>query len=242
VTVVLPLHDGIAQYVAARLPQIVVRPYEDDASEDFSDVTFCCLPYMRTMELGALLNRMPALEVVQSLSSGVDDLVEVLPRRLILCNGRNLHHEESTAELAVLLVLASLRGLPRFVRAQDRRQWLHERASSLDERRVLLIGYGAIGVSIEARLLPFGARITRVARTARDGVASAADLPRLARTSDVMIVCLPLTRETRGIISANVLSALLMVPLWSTWEEERRSITTRYVQSLYRDGYALRSM
>jgi phosphoglycerate dehydrogenase-like enzyme len=94
------------------------------------------------------------------------------------------------------------------VRAQARGEWRHERGTSLVGRRVVLLGYGRIGKAVEARLLPFGAQVSKVARTAREGVASFADLVRIAGDCDVLVVCLPLTAETRGLVDADVLAAL----------------------------------
>ncbi|CAM5727394.1 Dihydrofolate reductase OS=Streptomyces alboniger OX=132473 GN=CP975_25295 PE=3 SV=1 [Streptomyces alboniger] len=72
---------------------------------------------------------MRSVQVVQTLSAGTDDAVEPGLKHLRpgvrLCNARGVH-EASTAELALTLVLASLRGVPGFVRAQDRGEWRGE--------------------------------------------------------------------------------------------------------------------
>src|SRR5205809_208275 len=83
----------------------------------------------------------------------------------------------SIAILAVSLILASLRQLPRVALDQARHRWQHVRTDSLDGKKVLLVGYGGMGKAIEERLVPFGARITRCSRTARDGVAPLSQLP-----------------------------------------------------------------
>jgi phosphoglycerate dehydrogenase-like enzyme len=146
--------------------------------------------------------------VLQSLSSGVDNLLGSVPEQVMLCNGSGLHHEESTAELAVSLILASLRQLPRFARDQMRRRWQHVRTDSLDGKKVLLVGHGGMGKAIEERLAPFGARISRSSRTARDGVAPLSQLPRLAADADILVVCIALTPDTYGLIGEEVLGAL----------------------------------
>ena len=45
-----------------------------------------------------------------------------LPAGVRLCNARGVH-EASTAELTLTLILASLRGIPDFVRGQDKEEW-----------------------------------------------------------------------------------------------------------------------
>jgi phosphoglycerate dehydrogenase-like enzyme len=117
----------------------------------------------------ALFIPMTSLKVVQTMTAGVDHIRHALPDGVVLCNGRGIH-DTSTAELTLTLILASLRGIPGFVRAQDQHAWSPERREALADKRVLVVGYGQIGAAIEARLLPFEVEVVRVARHARDGV------------------------------------------------------------------------
>jgi phosphoglycerate dehydrogenase-like enzyme len=205
--VLVPGDDGLADLVASRFPAAKVLTY-GAIDGPLDDVSFYCLPYMGASAAVELVRSMPRLHVIQSLSSGVDDVIGHVPDGVTLCNGRGLHHEESTAELAVGLVLAALRCLPQFVRQQSTGAWRHLRADSLDGKRVLILGHGAIGRAVEARLAPFGANMTRVSRTPRFGVQPLAALTGQAASADVLIVCLPLTDVTRGIVGAEVLAAL----------------------------------
>ena len=66
------------------------------------------------------LDRLPRLRFVQSLTAGVEHLAGRIPPGVTLCSGRGIH-SASTAELAVTLILSSLRGIPEFVRGQDAR-------------------------------------------------------------------------------------------------------------------------
>jgi phosphoglycerate dehydrogenase-like enzyme len=206
-TFLLPSDDGVADEVARRLPQATIVRYED-GGPGLDEVDFYCLPYMGDGPSVEAIAKLPNLRVLQSLSSGVDNLLGAVPEQVTLCNGRGLHHEESTAELAAGLILASLRQLPAFALDQSRHQWRHVRTDSLDGKRVLLVGYGGMGQAIEQRLQPFGARITRSSRTERDGVAPLARLPQLAAAADILVVCIALTPGTTGLISAAVLDAL----------------------------------
>jgi phosphoglycerate dehydrogenase-like enzyme len=206
-TFLLPSADGVADEVARRLPQATIARYEDGA-HDPGDVDFYCLPYMGDGPSIDMIAKMPGLRVLQSLSSGVDNILSAVPDQVTLCNGRGLHHEESTAELAVSLILASLRQLPAFALDQARHRWRHVRTDSLDGKNVLLAGYGGMGKAIELRLRPFGARITRSSRTARDGVAPLSQLPALAAGADILVVCIALTPDTCGLIGEEVLTAL----------------------------------
>jgi phosphoglycerate dehydrogenase-like enzyme len=204
----LPAADGVAGEVARRLPRATVVRYEDGGGHDLGEVDFYCLPYMGDERSVALIAQLPRLAVLQSLSSGVDNILGAVPEQVTLCNGSGLHHEESTAELAVGLILASLRQLPAFALDQARHRWHHLRTDSVDGKNVLLVGYGGIGKGIEQRLRPFGARITRSSRTPRDGVAPLSQLRRLAAAADILVVCIALAPDTTGLISGDVLAAL----------------------------------
>jgi len=207
-TLLLPAADGIAEHVMRHLPGVPVIRYEHLEGASLAGVTFYCLPYMGNAASVALIARLPRLRVLQSLSSGVDDVLSAVPPGVTLCNGRGLKHEEGTADLAVALILASLRRLPLFVQQQSQARWRHIRTESIEGKRVLLVGYGAVGAAVERRLGPFGASVIRVSRTARAGVAPFSQLAELAATADVMVVCVALADGTRGLVDAQVLAAL----------------------------------
>ncbi len=171
------------------------------------DVAFYVPPYELSGAGADVLPRMTSLQVVQTLTAGVDAVRAHVPAGVTLCTGRGIH-DSSTAELAMTLVLSSLRGVPGFVRAQDRREWREGWHPALADKRVLLVGYGAIGAAIEARLLPFEVDVVKVARTARREVHSVSELPDLLPLADVVIVVVPLTDETRGLVDAGFLARM----------------------------------
>ncbi|MEE1825201.1 2-hydroxyacid dehydrogenase [Streptomyces sp. BE20] len=161
--------------------------------------------------IGRPLHRMTRLRAVQALSSGTDALgarLRRLPGRVTLCNAREVH-ARSTAELALTLVLASLRHLPEFTRAQDAGAWQPVVSPSLYGRSVLIVGYGEVGTALDDLLAPFGCAVTRVARTARTGprgpVHRAEDLPRLVPDADVIVLTTALTPATRHLVDADLL-------------------------------------
>ena len=175
--------------------------------DSVTEVEFYVTPYQLRSAVAEVLPRMSSLKVVQTLSAGVDNIRAQVPAGVTLCNGRGIH-DTSTAELALTLILASLRGVPRFVRQQDRREWRGGFEPALADKRVLIVGHGAIGRAIEARLRPFEVEVVRVARTARDGVHGIAELPELLPSADVVVLIVPLTDETRGLVDAQLLGRL----------------------------------
>lgn len=184
----------------------VVDPTEQ-VPDTVGEVRFYVPPYQVGSRVGEVLPRMTGLEVVQTLTAGVDNLRGLVPPGVTLCNGRGIH-DTSTAELALTLILSSLRGIPDFVRAQDRHEWAPGWRPALADKQVLIVGYGAIGQAIEARLLAFEVDVTKVARTARGDVRGIDELPALLPDADVVVLVVPLTDATRGLVDAGFLAAM----------------------------------
>jgi phosphoglycerate dehydrogenase-like enzyme len=154
-----------------------------------------------------VIPRLGRLRVIQTLTAGVDHVRPYVPADVTLCNARGVH-DASTAELAVALMLASLRGIPDFVRAQQEGRWAFRTHPSLADRTVLIVGYGSIGEAIETRLEGFECDVLRMARTARDGVADMSALPSLLPAADVVVLVVPETDATRGLVDAGFLARM----------------------------------
>ncbi|MCW2533501.1 MAG: D-isomer specific 2-hydroxyacid dehydrogenase NAD-binding protein [Blastococcus sp.] len=153
------------------------------------------------------LEGLPRLQLVQLLSAGAERFAGRLPDGVLLCNARGAH-TPSTAEWAVTATLAAQRGIPHFVREQDAGRWSSATFSSLVGARVLVVGAGDIGTTIGRMLAGFDVELTYVARTARDGVRSTAELPQLLPHADVVILIVPVTPETTGMVDARFLAAM----------------------------------
>lgn len=160
------------------------------------------------------------VRVAQSLLAGVDWLQPLLPPGVTLCDGQGMHNIP-TAEWVVAAILNSLKYFPLYSALQQDQKW-RERGKADEQyraihrttqvnfppvlqeelygKRVMIVGYGSIGRSIEERLLPFGVDIVRVARSARPGVEPAERLLDLLPTADIIVLIVPQTPETRGMI------------------------------------------
>ncbi|MEW1568074.1 2-hydroxyacid dehydrogenase [Streptomyces sp. NPDC093509] len=189
---------------------------DQDFPADPADCAFYVVPYMKPPAVSQRpLSAMTSVRAVQTLSAGVDHVlpsVKSLRPGVMLCNARGVH-EASTAELTLTLILASLRGIPDFVRGQDDEKWRSGFRPSLADKSVLIVGYGSIGSAIEDRLAPFElARVARVARSARTTergpVRPLTELPSLLPESDVVVLSTPLTESTRGLVDAEFLSRM----------------------------------
>ncbi|WP_336662972.1 2-hydroxyacid dehydrogenase [Leucobacter sp. USHLN154] len=154
--------------------------------------------------------------LVQWQSIGYNGVAKHLPEGLPLANAATVH-EGSTAELALGLALAAQRGIPQFVRDSDVERWQLRSLPSLADRRVLLIGYGGVSKAIEARLAGFEVEITRLARTARREENLAGDtvevrgfdsLHECLADAEIVMLAVPLTDGTRGLLDGAALAAL----------------------------------
>ena len=163
------------------------------------------------------------VKVVQSMMAGVDWIAPWLPKEVMLCDGRGIH-DVSASEWVLTAILSSLKSFPRYRDLQLREDWkgqasvpnnfLNERGAQVGQyqilgddlagKTVLIVGYGSIGAAIETRLKPFGVKVVRMARSFREEpeVFAIAELHRLLPQADVVVLIVPLTPETHGLMGA----------------------------------------
>ncbi|MDQ7909191.1 2-hydroxyacid dehydrogenase [Phytohabitans sp. ZYX-F-186] len=190
--------------------EVAARP--DALPSDPAGVGFWVPPFLAQTESASLAGKMPDLRVVQLLSAGADVWVGKLPEGMVLCDARGVH-DSPTAEWVMTAILAYVRAFPAFVRAQARGEWSYAEHTPTDElagKRVLIVGAGSIGAALAARLAPFEVSVTKVARTARpdEGVHAVEELPGLLPRHDVVVLIVPLTDQTRGLVDAGFLAAM----------------------------------
>jgi phosphoglycerate dehydrogenase-like enzyme len=150
------------------------------------------------------LPELPALEVVQVLSAGVDWIVDELPAGVTLCSARGTR-DPAMAEWIVAALLADLKRLGSFARAQT---WERREIDDLAGRRVMVLGHGSIGRATERLLEPFGCEVIGVARRARRGVLTLSEAQAVLGAMDAVVNLLPLTPATRGLVDADFLSRM----------------------------------
>jgi phosphoglycerate dehydrogenase-like enzyme len=154
-----------------------------------------------------VLEALPRLRLVQLTSAGAEMFIGRLPEQVVLCNARGAH-TPATAEWAVAATLAAQRGIPQFTRQQDAGRWELQTEHSLVGARVLMVGAGDIGRTIGRMMAGFDVDVTWVARTAREGVHAFGDLPDLLPHADVVVLIVPVTPETTGMVDAAFLAAM----------------------------------
>jgi pseudouridylate synthase len=171
------------------------------------EVEVVVLPIWLPSSRMPVLAELPRLKLIQLMSAGAEHTIGFVPPGVTLCNARGVH-DPAVAEWAVAVILAQVRQLPRFMAAQRAGHWDQVRSEALAGQRVLIVGYGSIGEAIERMLAPFEVTVDRVARRARPGVLTMDDLPYVLPKADIVILLVPVTPATTGLVDARFLAQL----------------------------------
>jgi phosphoglycerate dehydrogenase-like enzyme len=168
------------------------------------------------------------VRLVLALMAGTEWIPGAVGPHVTICNGRGAH-SVSTAEWTIGAIFAVLKNIPFFLEVQREGVWKRRFEASaryaeisgdarplyppvmleeLTGKQVLLIGHGAIGQEIERLLAPFSVELTRVARTAREGVAAVSELDSLLPQAEIVILILPSTDESHHLIGSRQLALM----------------------------------
>jgi phosphoglycerate dehydrogenase-like enzyme len=162
-------------------------------------------------DMAEAARRATSLKWLNSIYAGLDHmpLSLLLERGVTVTNGAGIN-AITIAEYVVMGMLTVAKGYREVVRAQDRHEWLMDSPGKreLFGSKALLLGMGAIGSLIAERLAPFGVEVTKVRRSpAPDALAPDQWRGRLGEF-DWVILAVPATPETDGMIGAAELAAM----------------------------------
>jgi len=198
----------IPQRIAPVSTQANVAIYDELISDELLESAHFFVPtYLGPVENLMLMSRMPNLAVCQLLTAGYEGALPHLPPGVTLCNAAGVH-DASTAELAVGLILASLRGIDRSARDMAAGTWDHRTLASLADRRILIIGAGGVGQAIRQRLEAFETSIVMMGRSGRDGVAAISELDVHLAWADIVVLAVPLDATTASLVDAAFLATM----------------------------------
>lgn len=212
-TVTFPDRDLLArlQPLPAGIEASIWDLKSDPENLDLAEIDGVILPYIDASAVLGSLAKAPNLKFVQTQSTGFDGVREAAGPSAAVASAAGVH-AAATAELAVGLIIAKLRGIDDAVRNQQTATWLPQRRPSLADRRILLVGVGGIGHEIAKRLAPFEVEITRVGSSARDDSAghihASSELAELATSHDILVAVTPLNEHTHQLVDADVLVGL----------------------------------
>ena len=161
------------------------------------------------------IERFTNLRLIQLTSAGLDRV----PLDYIRAHSIELHNAAGVysvpmAEFAVCGILQMYKQSRFFAANQAQHKWeKHRGLLELSGKHVCILGCGDVGREIAKRLKAFGCRITGVNRTVREipyfeEILPLDKLPDAASACDILICCIALTPETRGIVSKEVFDRL----------------------------------
>ena len=190
------------QWADLRIPptfELDVRPIGELSSAELAEIDIYIPKYMGGAATLTPITQMTKLKWVQLLTAGYEDAIPHLRPGIQLFNARGVH-DFSTAELTTAMVLAHLTGLPGYLSDMRSGYWRTSQRDSIYQKKIAIIGAGSVGGKIGEFLAPFNVEITFFARSARPGVRSISELNDAIGSFDVVILIVPLTKETRHLI------------------------------------------
>jgi phosphoglycerate dehydrogenase-like enzyme len=169
-----------------------------------------------------LVRRAPRLEWVHARDAGAGEQLGAALRlsaedagRVTVTTSSGVH-AGPLAEFALFGILAFAKELPQLLRDQRERHWPADQypVGELRDRTLLLLGLGAIGTETARLASAFGMHVLAVKRSL-DGAAPhvdelhpVSDLRALVARADAIVITLPATDETRGLLDADTLAAV----------------------------------
>jgi len=144
--------------------------------------------------------------------AGVDHLVPWDAARLEVTNSSGIHGDIMAQHVLCVVLMMNLH-MPAYLRQQRERRWQGDEGISLEGQTLGVVGFGSVGQAVgrlarRAGMRVIGVRTRPAPSEAADEVAGVDALRRVAAEVDHLVVCLPLTPATRGLIDADVISAM----------------------------------
>ncbi|MFC4856580.1 2-hydroxyacid dehydrogenase [Actinophytocola glycyrrhizae] len=163
--------------------------------------------FLTRAEPEAFVAALPNLRLVQLLTAGAEGWIGRVPEHVMLSVARGAHGG-STAEWALATLLAVYRDLIPFERERTAHRWGRRPTETLIDKKVLVIGAGDLGTQLKRRLEACDATTTLVGTRAREGVHGFDEVPELLAAHDAVVLMVPLTPATEGMVDAAFLSMM----------------------------------
>jgi phosphoglycerate dehydrogenase-like enzyme len=161
-----------------------------------------------------LATRAPRLRMIQTLVAGVDHLpYRVLPKTALVCGNAGAYNT-SVGEHTMALLLAAAKDAPQRTREIVSGVFDQNAPSkALAGTTALILGMGGIGATVAGLCKAFRMHVIGVGRSGKlvppaDEAGVLADVPRLLPRADYVVVALPLTARTNGLVDRAFLAAM----------------------------------
>lgn len=204
----------IRPLVENRLPEWVEPRFfasKDEALALAPDAEIGWFDMYDKKDMAAVISAATNLKWLNSIYAGVDGMpLDLLQQRgTVVTNGAGIN-AITIAEYVVMGMLTIAKGYREVVRAQERREWLIDSPGKVElyGSKALLLGYGAIGKLIEERLKAFAVDVTVVRRSPGANTLTPDQWRAQLGDFDWVILAVPATPETDGMIGAVELAAM----------------------------------
>jgi glyoxylate/hydroxypyruvate reductase len=154
--------------------------------------------------------QMPQLRWLQKMGAGVDEIIARLPAHVLLTRTAGRLIAPRMAEYVVGAILDQTARFDVARVQQQRRRWEFFEIGSIRDLTVGVAGMGEIGSIVGQTLRALGARVVGWRRSAAPApavdelFAGAGALPRFLGASDVVVLVLPLTKDTKNLFGADL--------------------------------------
>lgn len=123
------------------------------------------------------------------------------------------YYSQPCAETVVAGIMTLYRGMDMFTLLKSQKKWVGYTARNylrlLREKKVIILGAGAIGKRIAKILSGFNCNISFYARTATEAsIRTTDELLNVIPDTDILIACLPGTDETKGMVTAEMINKM----------------------------------
>lgn len=163
--------------------------------------------YMGGAKVWSEIANFPNLKVVQLLMAGYEEALPHMRKGLRLCNAKGVH-DQSTAELGVALMASHFLGIKSYIKNMESGKWDGAQRDSLYGKKIAIIGAGSVGTRLKEMLDAFKVESIFYARTARAGVNAFSEFSERISEFDAVVLILPLTSESRHLITKKELSSM----------------------------------
>jgi len=206
------LAEDYKKALGQKFPELTVHPAKNEEEVgDFIERMDILLTVRISDEL---LKKASKLQWIHTITTGVDYMINLpsLRKETLLSCSRGIHVPQMS-EMALLFMLALNRNLPQFIRNQDKRVWERWPTKLLYQKKVGILGIGAIGEEIARKCKAFGMTVFGIDVVKRkvdavDYFYGPEDLLTVVREVDYFIIVVPNIPQTRKMVGAEVLSSM----------------------------------
>jgi phosphoglycerate dehydrogenase-like enzyme len=195
-----------------------------------------------------LPERTSRLKWIQAMSAGVDELPEKILKshvRIVTASGI---HGTAMGEVVLEMMLMFVKDAPSCLKMKQAREWRRFRPPLLRGQTVGILGLGSVGREIARLCKAFGMKVTGIRRSAVpqcpspdvDQVYPRERLPELLAGSDFVVLALPLTKETNGLIGEKELRCMKPSAYLIMWRGGRSSMKGRCFAHWRKNGWPVR--